>query len=249
MNNLFYVSLVSSALTIAPTVAWSYDIDLGPLGHACDTYGGGVVGGLPIVGHLLNEADAQAAGAGLEQWIIASRNSAITTALPIPDGIRQRLTGYASEDSMNRVRYVIDNSGWINVAHVIEQAGIATAVTLIDVVVFRGPSEASDPSLWAHELLHVDQYAAWGSHNFAISYVRDYGAIEDPAYAKGNGYWGWAGLAVAPPPPQNIGAFCYIPGGRYGPGPLQPFGAQCFVNGPQGPNLWSNRPLRLRTQS
>jgi hypothetical protein len=38
-----------------------------------------------------------------------------------------------------------------------------------------------------------------------------------------------------PPPPQNAGAFCYTPAGRFGPGPVQPFGAQCFINSPQGP--------------
>lgn len=34
---------------------------------------------------------------------------------------------------------------------------------------------------------------------------------------------------------QSIGAFCYTRVGRFGPGPVQPFGAQCFINGPQGP--------------
>ena len=100
MKNWIYVILFSMALEIVPTLARSYDIDLGPLGHACDTCGGGVVGGLPIVGHALAEPEIQGAGLGLEQWIIASRNSAINGAAPIPDHIRQQLTGYASEDSI-----------------------------------------------------------------------------------------------------------------------------------------------------
>jgi len=74
-------------------LAWSYDIDLGPLGHACDTCGRGVVGGFPVIGHVANEAQAQAAGAVLEQWIVQSRNSALNGAMPIPYQIRQQLTG------------------------------------------------------------------------------------------------------------------------------------------------------------
>ena len=246
MKNSVYAAIISASLAV-PTFAWSYDINLGPLGHACDTCGGGVVGGLPVVGPALNEAKAQAAGSALEQWIIASHNSAQAGAMPIPYQIRQQLTGYASEDSMNRVRYKIGDNGFLNLAHVTEQGGFASAVTLIDVVIFRGPTEANDPSIWAHELTHVDQYQAWGVHSFAIQYARDYNGVENPAYGRGNGYWAWAqqrgGLTQvtlppvvpAPPPQQGFGAFCYVPGGRFGPGPLQPLGAQCFINTPQGP--------------
>ena len=251
MNRRVHAAIVSTTLALAPTLAWGYDIDLGPLGHACDTCGGGVVGGLPIIGHAVNEAQAQAAGAALEQWIIASHNTAIGGVMPIPPDIRQALTGYASEDSMNRVRYKIGDNGFFNLANALERGGFASAVTLIDIVVFRGPSEAQDLSIWAHELTHVDQYAQWGVHSFAISYARDYNSVEGPAYAKGNGYWAWAqqqggpppvgvpppmlpAVYPAPAPPQGYGVFCYTPYGRFGPGPLQPFGAPCNVNGVPG---------------
>jgi Domain of unknown function (DUF4157) len=149
----------------------------------------------------------------LEQWILASHNTAINGAMPIPPQIRQALTGYASEDSMNRVRYKIGDNGFLNLAHMLEQGGFASAVTLIDVIIFRGPSEASDPSIWAHELTHVDQYRDWGVHSFAIQYARDYNSVEAPAYAKGNGYWAWAqnqGIAQNQGPPLNpsMGRFC-----------------------------------------
>ena len=215
MKTPIYAALVSTTLALAPTLAWGYDIDLRPLGHACDTCGGGVIGGLPVIGHVLTEAEAQAAGAPLEPWIIASHNNALYGAMPIPDHIRQQLTGYASEDSMNRVRYKIGDSGFLNLANDLERGGFAAAVTLIDVIVFRGPSEADDPSMWAHELTHVDQYAEWDVHSFAIQYARDYNSVEAPAYAKGNGYWAWAqqrsigpapvGLPnVLPAPPQRV---------------------------------------------
>jgi hypothetical protein len=78
-------------------------------------------------------------GVPLEQWIIASHNTAVSGAMPIPPLIRQELTGYASEDSMNRVRYKIGDNGFLNLANVIEKGGRVQAVTLIDVIIFRGP--------------------------------------------------------------------------------------------------------------
>lgn len=179
-------------ITMFSDMVMGYDVDFGPLGHACDTCGGGVVGGLPIVGHAVNEAQAQASGLALEQWINESRNTAINGAIPIPYDIRQKLTGYASENSMNRARYKIGDNGFFNLANIIEKGGFASAVTLNDVIVFRGPSEANNLSIWAHELTHVDQYSDWGVHDFAIRYMRDYSLVENPAYAKGDGYNAWS---------------------------------------------------------
>jgi hypothetical protein len=142
------------------------------------------------IANALNELQASVlTGPTLERAIVESRNTAINGSMPIPPQIRQMLTGYASEDSMNRVRYKIGDSGLVNLARLLEQGGAASAVTLIDVVVFRGPSEAADPSIWAHELTHVDQYRDWGVHSFAVQYTRNWRSVEDPAYAKGSGFW------------------------------------------------------------
>lgn len=143
------------------------------------------------VANAINELQANLlSGPALEQAIIASRNTAINGSMPIPQNIRQQLTGYASEDSMNRVRYKIGDNGFVNLARLLEQGGLASAVTLIDVIVFRGPSEASDPSLWAHELTHVDQYRD-GTHSFAVRYTRNWQTIENPAYEKGDNFFNW----------------------------------------------------------
>jgi Domain of unknown function (DUF4157) len=200
------------------------------------------------VANAINEFQASVlSGPTLERAIIESRNTAINGAMPIPVNIRQLLTGYASEDSMNRVRYKIGDSGFLNLAHLIEQgSGDIGAVTLIDVIVFRGTSEALDPALWAHELTHIDQFRDWGVHSFAVQYARNWRSVEDPAYAKGNGYAAWRqGMQPAatlqplmvPQPAPGFGNYCYTLAGRFGPGPILPVGSQCFVPTPQGPLL------------
>jgi Domain of unknown function (DUF4157) len=135
---------------------------------------------------LKKEFRGQLVGPALEAAINQSRNDAMNGALQIPPTMRQVLTGYASEDSMNRARYKIQDNGALNLAHLTLQLGIGhpTAITLNDVIIFRGPGEANDPGLWAHELVHVDQYHEWGVHDFAIRYSRDPDTVENPAYAK-----------------------------------------------------------------
>ena len=56
-------------------------------------------------------------------------------------------------------------------------------MTLIDVIIFKGPTEAADPALWVHELQHVRQFRDWGVHSFAVQYMRSYNSVEEPAYA------------------------------------------------------------------
>jgi hypothetical protein len=250
MKNRVCTTLVSATIALTPTLAWSYDIDLGPLGHACDTCGGGVVGGLPIVGHAINEGQAQASGAALQQWFNASRNTAIQGALPIPPQIRDALirAGFNDQDAMNRARYRIQDAGALNLAHIIQQWRLrdVTAVTLIDVIVFRGPTEAADAALWAHELTHVAQFRNWGVRDFAISYMRDSGSVEDPAYAVENYYrpliqYNIGNWPQPQPqlqqPQQQLGAYCWNSQfGRLGPGPLQPIGSPCQMNTFQGPS-------------
>lgn len=201
------------------------------------------------IANALNELQASVlSGPTLERAIVESRNTAVNGSMPIPPNVRRALTGYIDEDALNRARFKIGDNGFINLARLIEQGGQASAVTLIDVIVFRGPSEANDLSLWAHELTHVGQYAAWGVHSFAVQYARNWRSVEDPAYAKGNGFNAWynQNQAKMPPPTmpvnalpqayplppgnmQRMGAFCYTQAGRFGPGPIQPQGSPCFA--------------------
>lgn len=246
----FMTPLLSIAFILAPQSAYACG---GIFDVVCNLQHGGLSPGNIIdqtkiagqdVANALNELQASTlTGPALEQAIISSHNTAINGSNPIPIQMRQQLAGYASEDSMNRVRYKIGDNGFANLAHLIEQGGGAAAVTLIDVIVFNGPSEANDPALWAHELTHVDQYQAWGVHSFAVSYTRNWQSVENSAYDKGNGYWNWRNnrsnsYTQQPNYPQQqfaVGSRCYTPYGVFGPYPqAAQVGSPCFVNLPQG---------------
>jgi hypothetical protein len=138
------------------------------------------------------EAQAQAGAPILAAWLQASRNSAFSSAVPMPSEIRVQLEGYYDDDVLNRARFKIGDTGAFNIAGLtIRYGDNVNAVTLIDVVVFRDPSIANDPAIWAHELKHVQQYRDWGVHDFAIRYIRSWNGVEDPAYAAENAYPGW----------------------------------------------------------
>ena len=145
------------------------------------------------IARALNEMQATTfSGPILESVLVASRDVAIKGSFPIPPDIRKQLTGYSSEASMNRVRYRIGDVGTFNLATVLERGRFADAVTLIDVVVFRDALTAATVSAWAHELTHVDQYHEWGVHGFAVRYAQNWLAVENTAYAKGDGFERWS---------------------------------------------------------
>lgn len=126
--------------------------------------------------HAGREGQAQTGAPVLEQWLIASRNTALAGGTsPIPPHIRQQLQGFGSFDNdlLNRVRFKVGDSGVANLANLGITYWHADAITLIDVIVFSDPQGVNDPGLWAHELQHVKQFRDWGVRDFAIRYLRD----------------------------------------------------------------------------
>jgi hypothetical protein len=200
------------------------------------------------VADAINELQASTlTGPALETAIAASRSTALSGCQPIPAEMRQQLTGYASEQSMNQACYKVGDNGFANLARLLEQGGFASAVTLVDVIVFHGPTEAADPSIWAHELKHVDQFREWGIHSFAVQYARNHQGVENPAYAQGNDYWNWRqsrqALAQAGPAPTfaqmspAAATVCYTPwGGCYMSVAITP-GSSCYCPTAMGP-VW-----------
>lgn len=131
----------------------------------------------------LNFEASVRSGPALEAWLRTSRTTAMRGAMPIPPMIEEALQGWYPPGLLKRVRYKVGEGGLLNLANNSIRYGHAQAVTLIDVIVFKGPYEAADPTLWAHELKHVEQFAEWGVHSFAIQYMRSWNGVEEPAYA------------------------------------------------------------------
>lgn len=124
------------------------------------------------------------AASALEQWIVTSRNNlAQGDVQPIPLHIRVQLDGYYDLRVLETARYKVGDDEVLNAANTMLQNPDVNAVALMDVIVFRHADDAqNNVALWAHELMHVQQYLEWGVSEFAARYTRDYNAVEAPAY-------------------------------------------------------------------
>ncbi|WP_458369514.1 eCIS core domain-containing protein [Pseudomonas fluorescens] len=126
----------------------------------------------------------QMAASGLQNWIVQSRNTAATDDIrTIPLNIRAQLEPYYDFQVLDSARYKVGDDAELNAAHTMLQNPDVSAVTLMDIIVFRSPDDAlNNVALWAHELKHVQQYLQWGVREFATRYTRDYTTVEAPAY-------------------------------------------------------------------
>lgn len=135
---------------------------------------------------VLYQDVSQMAVSGLEQWLLQSRESAAAGGTqPIPLHIRAQLEPYYDIGVLDAARYKVGDGETLGAANTMLQNPDVQAVTLIDIIVFRNAADAQDNvALWAHELLHVQQYQQWGVGEFARRYTRDHDAIEAPAYQR-----------------------------------------------------------------
>ncbi len=126
----------------------------------------------------------QMAAAGLQGWIVRSRNTAATGDIrTIPLNIRAQLEPYYDIQVLDSARYKVGDDVALNAANTMLQNPDVNAVTLMDIIVFRNSDDAlNNVALWAHELKHVQQYLQWGVREFATRYTRDYNTVEAPAY-------------------------------------------------------------------
>jgi hypothetical protein len=123
---------------------------------------------------------AQALAPLLAEWIVSSRDAAIDAGVrPIPLVVRTALHGYVPEQILDRVRWRESGGDDLSLQQNVIRFGDVPAMTLDHVVVFQdGQTALSDSKLWAHELKHVMQFAAWGVSGFAARYLQDYEAVE-----------------------------------------------------------------------
>ncbi|WP_019010731.1 eCIS core domain-containing protein [Deinococcus aquatilis] len=110
------------------------------------------------------------AGNALALAIRTSKNAAKNTK-PLPDSLKQELTGYFPKEILDQVRWT-DNPGSLSLAKILrdwlKQEG---AITLDNVIVFSNSNLLNDTELVAHELTHVMQYRAMGIDTFASVYI------------------------------------------------------------------------------
>lgn len=137
----------------------------------------------PVDSALFNQAN-HLLGAGLRTWVVQSRERALSGEVkPIPEAIRRQLQRYFEPSLLDMVRYRVGDGIENNLTHVLLQNQDVSAVTLVDLIVFQNAGDAqNNVALWAHELTHVQQYQTLGIDEFTALYVRDYVALESPAY-------------------------------------------------------------------
>jgi hypothetical protein len=104
--------------------------------------------------------------------------------MPMPTNIRQRLTPFFAPQVLDRARFTTRQQSGVSLATtLLEVDGNINAITVDDIIVFNNDNGATNPVLWAHELVHVGQYQNMGIDGFAAMYA-GWGAqtIENDAY-------------------------------------------------------------------
>jgi len=203
---------------------------------------------LDVPGRILRESGVETLGPLLAQAIRYSRNDARSAGTrPIPQDILALLADFYSMKLLSRVEYRVGQGHELSAQANSIRFGDASAVTLIDTVVFADPWDArNNDTLWAHEVFHVNQYSSWGLSDFAKRYVRNWREVENEAYSAQTEYEQrvlaqkqqtnsrpdhstWPSSAPA--------AVCATPFGACGMAVPIPMGSSCYCQTWQGP-IW-----------
>jgi len=205
---------------------------------------------------VVNETIVQATAPLLEQAIMASRDDALRNGVqPVPIAIRENLEGFISPDVLNAASYRVRGGGDLSLQVNSIRYGEAYAITLERVIVFANAEDAQfNPTLWAHELTHVQQYRSWGLRNFAISYVRNYQSVEREAYEAETRYVAWTASQNANSMSSTGGNPLGRPIVNFSQPPSNTCGTAytaCVLNGkaPVGTPCWCATPLGPATGS
>jgi hypothetical protein len=145
--------------------------------------------------HVVNETLVQSGAPLLQAMIIESRDDAIRNGVqPVPIEIQRNLAGFVSSSVLSGTRYRVGGGGDLSLQVNSIRYGEASAITLDFVVVFANANDAQyNPTLWAHELKHIEQFRSWGVRDFAIRYLRNHQAVEREAYETETRYVAWVG--------------------------------------------------------
>lgn len=107
----------------------------------------------------------------IEALIRHSADEARRAAKPMPRAIRERLTPYFPPEVLDEAVWTTRSDSRVTLDSLLLLNGGVLAVTLDQVIVFRGEASAADVALWAHELVHIAQYRNMGVAGFATAYL------------------------------------------------------------------------------
>jgi Domain of unknown function (DUF4157) len=125
------------------------------------------------------------AATALANALVASRDAAWEQGTePMPAHIREALLAWYPANLLDSIEHRVGVTKDGTVQSLAMRYGDATAIALIDTIIFADASDAqNNVALWGHEVKHVEQFQRWGLIDFARRYVRDYQAVEAEAYA------------------------------------------------------------------
>lgn len=148
---------------------------------------------LPAIRERAVATAAGAAAPALAGWLAASaRDAEAQGVAPVPDHVREALSGFVEDGALDRVRYRVGGGGARSVQDYAFLHPQTRAVALDGVIVFRDAENAAKPRYWVHEIAHLEQIRRWGLQGFAERYLHDAGAVEAEAWALTERYVAWA---------------------------------------------------------
>ncbi|MBL4786825.1 MAG: DUF4157 domain-containing protein [Cohaesibacteraceae bacterium] len=144
---------------------------------------------MDIPGRIARESVVETAGPLLGEAIRHSRDNARAAGTkPIPSQMFQKLVLFYPRSLLLSIQFRVGQGHELSVQANSFRFGDATAVALIDTIIFRSENDVRNDVLWAHEIKHIDQFQRWGLSNFGKRYVRNHSAVEKEAETTAQQY-------------------------------------------------------------
>ena len=124
-------------------------------------------------------------GAALALAIRLGRAEAVRSDVkPVPPELKRAFKKHYPDEVLDETRWTVANAD-SRLGRVLARWPVQEgAVTLGDIIVFKTRSAAKNRRLFAHELVHVDQFRQLGIHGFARRYAENPDPIEREARTK-----------------------------------------------------------------
>lgn len=124
----------------------------------------------------------------LSASISHSRASALRSGeSPIPPEMRRQLAPFFEAETLDQVRWTVSSRRVSLDTVVTTLFPRYRAMTFDNLIVFQTQADAGNISLWAHELVHVEQFRLMGTvRRFSRAYLGHWPAMENAAVHKTN---------------------------------------------------------------